>query len=322
MDAKIAQHVQIISSPASGENVLKCLQDLNILVDSRSLSSEELLVLIPPSILFRRLALNHTREIMHCTALLKKLLNYMKPELIMSEFEVEAMQGVNHPSVEVRELCLHQVERCVQTNSGVLKVIQNLDLINFVIRNLGHSHIGCAKIASSILLTVSRHSEGLALLVNRHSQAEFSELMTESSVICFRVYELFVKIFEANQNAYEQFETIFTSLAAKIDSEDVLIQMNCIELLTDIVCINEVAYQFPEKTGINKKLYSVLISAEANPLAALVLPGEYTWLSLVNLVITSIYPGPKLRLLGNNKTGTSHNIVMSEHFGGLLFLKC
>ena len=274
MEAKIAQHIQVLSGSTSDENVLKSLQDLNILVDSGKLSSEQLLTLIPPGLLFRRLALNHTSEISHCTGLLKKLLNYMKPELIFSEYEVEAMQGVNHPSVEVRELCLNQVERCVQTNSGILKVIQNIDLVSFVIRNLSHSHMGCAKVASSILLNISRHSDGLALLLDIIPQAEFAELMSESQTICFRIYELFVKIFEANQNAYEQFKPVFTRLAAEIDSDDVLIQMNCIELLTDLVTINEVAYKLPAETGVNQKLYSILISPESNPLAALLIPGN------------------------------------------------
>jgi 26S proteasome non-ATPase regulatory subunit 5 len=274
MEAKIAQHVQVLSGSTSDENVLKSLQDLNILVDSRSLNSEQLLTLIPPGLLFRRLALNHKSEISHCAGLLKKLLNYMKPELIITEYEVAAMQGVNHPSVEVRELCLSQVERCVQTNSGVLRIIQNLDLVSFVIRNLSHSHMGCAKVASSILLNISRHGDGLALLLDTCPQAEFAELMNEGNTICFRVYELFVKIFEANQNSYEQFRPIFTRLAAEVDSDDVLIQMNCIELLTDLVTINKVAYKLPEETGVNQKLYSILISAESNPLAALLIPGR------------------------------------------------
>jgi hypothetical protein len=281
MEAKIAQHVQIISGSTSGENVLKSLQDLNILVDSKTLNSDQLLALIPPSLLFRRLALNHTSEISYCTRLLKKLLNYMKPEMIITEYEEEAVQGVNHPSVEVRELCLHQVDSCVQTNSGVLKVIQNLDLVNFVIRNLSHSHMGCAKVASNILLSISRHGDGLALLLDTYPQVEFAELMKEGDTICFRVYELFVKIFEANQNVYEQFRPMFTRLAAEINSDDVLVQMNCIELLTDLISVNEVAYQFPEETGVNQKLYSILTSVESNPLAALLIPGKL-WLTAIS----------------------------------------
>ena len=274
MEGKIAQHMQILSSSTSEENVLKSLQDLNILVNSRSLNSQQLLALISPNLLFRRLALNHTNEVSSLTALLKKLLDYMKPETVITEYEVEAMQGVNHPSIEVRELCLHQVERCVQTNSGALKVIQNLDLVNFVIRNLGHSHMSCAKIASSILLSISRHGDGLALLLNSHSQAEFSEIMKGSATISFRVYELCIKIFEASQQAYEELRPIFISLASQIESEDVLVQMNCIELLTDLVSINEVAYQFPEETGVNQKLYAILTSIESNPLAGLLVPGK------------------------------------------------
>ena len=274
MEGKIAEHMRILSCSTSGENVLKSLQDLNILVNSRSLSSEQLLALISPNLLFRRLALNHTSEMSYLTTLLKKLLDYMKPENVITEYEVEAMQGVNHPAIEVRELCLHQVERSVKTNSGAMKVIQNLDLVNFVIRNLAHSDMSCAKIASSILLSISRHGDGLALLLDAHAHAEFSEIMKESPTVSFRVYELCVKIFEANQQAYEELRPIFISLASEIESEDVLLQMNCIELLTDLISINEVAYQFPEETGINQKLYSVLTSVESNPLAALLIPGK------------------------------------------------
>jgi hypothetical protein len=81
-------------------------------------------------------------------------------------------------------------------------------------------------------------------------------------------------MFEANQNAYEQFKPMFTNLADKVNSDDVLIQMNCIELLTDLVNINEAAYQFPEEAGVNQKLYSILMSVESNPLAALLVPGK------------------------------------------------
>ena len=281
MEERIAQHVQVLSAGTSEENVLKSLQDLSILVDSRTLNSEQLQALIPPSLLFRRLALNRTSEISYCIVVLKKLLNYMKPEIILTEYEFEAMQGVNHPSVEVRQLCLHQVERCVQTNSGVLKVIQNLDLLNFVIRNLGHADMGCAKVATNILLGLSRHSDGLALLLDANHESEFSELMKSNETVCFRVYELFVKIFEAKQEAYEKLKPIFVSLAAEVNSDDVLVQMNCIELLTDLIGINEVAYHVPEETGVNQKLYNILTSSESNPLAGLLMPGKSVEIKLV-----------------------------------------
>ncbi|XP_046844074.1 26S proteasome non-ATPase regulatory subunit 5-like isoform X2 [Xenia sp. Carnegie-2017] len=271
--AQIARHIEVISSSMSGENVVKSLQELILIVDSRNFNGEQLLELIPPSLLFRRLSSSDRNgEIKHCSILLKKLLNYMKAEEVITKYGMEAMQGVNHPTVEVRELCLHQCERCVQTNNGVLKIIENVDLINYIIRNLAHSDMGCAKISRDILVSVSRHGDGLALLLQANTQSEFAELMKESDTICFRVFELFVKIFEVNQDSFEKFQAIFNSFVAKINSNDVLLQMNCIEMLTDLIIINDTAFQFAEETGVSQKLYDLFQNQESNPHVALLVP--------------------------------------------------
>ena len=275
MEDKIGQHVRNLSNFGSEENVLKSLHELKVLIESRAIEGERLVALIPPGILFRRLASSNNDEIQICTVLLKKLFNFVKPELVIAEYEDAAVQGINHPSENVRELCLAQVERCVQTNRGLMTVIQTSDLLNFVIRGLGDENMGCAKIACSVLVNVGKHHDGLRLLLDQSHQAEFEELMAKNDTVRFRVYELFVKIAQSDNEAFSQVQPLFHRMTGEINSDDVLVQMNCIELLTDIIGIGESGFNLPEQLGVNKKLYDILKSPESNLLSSLLIPGLY-----------------------------------------------
>ena len=269
------QHVQNLLTFANERDVLRTLHELNVIVDSRTINGEQLVNLIPPSILLRRLTSNNSEEIKICIVLLKKLLSYVKPELIVAEYEEAAVQGLNHPSEAVREFCLRQVERCVQTFSGLITVIESSDLLNFVIRSLSDSNMGCAKVACSILVCIGKYPDGLALLLDKTHQAEFEELMIKNDTVRFRVYDLFVKIVECNPGVFSQLRPLFNKMANEINRDDVLLQMNCVELLTDVISIGKSGFNLPEECGVSKKLYDILKSPESNPLSSLLIPGLY-----------------------------------------------
>lgn len=266
------QHVQNLLTFANERDVLRTLHELNVIVDSRTINGEQLVNLIRPSILLRRLTSNNSEEIKICIVLLKKLLSYVKPELIVAEYEEAAVQGLNHPSEAVREFCLRQVDRCVQTFSGLITVIESSDLLNFVIRSLSDSNMGCAKVACSILVCIGKYPDGLALLLDKTHQAEFEELMIKNDTVRFRVYDLFVKIVECNPGVFSQLRPLFNKMANEINSDDVLLQMNCVELLTDVISIGKSGFNLPEECGVSKKLYDILKSPESNPLSSLLIP--------------------------------------------------
>lgn len=295
MEDEIGQHVRNLSNFGREGNVLRSLNELKRIVELRAIDGAQLVVLIPPSILFRRLESSHDDdEIKVCTIILTKLLSFLKPELILAEYEEVAVQGLNHPSEDVRELCLCQVERCVQTVGGVVTVIETSDLLNFVIRSLGDGNMSCAKVACSILVNVGKHHDGLKLLLDMTHQAEFEELMAKNDTVRFRVYELFVKIAESNHTIFLQVRPLFHRMASEINSDDVLVQMNCIELLTDVIGIGESGFNLPEEVGVTRKLYDILKSPDSNPLSLLLIPAIIKFFGFLSIkkprLVCNSYP--------------------------------
>lgn len=272
---KCADVVHRISN-LSGQELMVALQDLSALLNSPSFSLRELAPHVPAHLLFGCLSTTNVEQILLCKGILKKLLSVEKADAIVTHYHDFVIEGLNHPQFEVRELCLGELERCSGTINGLLALLDNVDILVYTTRALCDESLACVKLATNTLLNTAKHDSGLEIVFQHQVQSEFDELLTKKDVIRFRVYELMVLIQALSERAFKSCRKsgVLEKLAKELDGDDILLRLNCVELLTQLADSGKNGLIFVEEGGIISRLNNLLISAEADPLMSLMLPSK------------------------------------------------
>ena len=272
---KCGEIVQKISV-SSGHDLVVALQDLSALLNSPSFSLRELAPYIPAPLLFGCLSTVNEEQILLCKGILKKLLSLEKADAVITHYHDFVIEGLNHPQFEVREFCLGELERCSASINGLLALLGNVDVLVYTARALSDENLSCVKLATHTLINTAKHDSGLEILFQHQIQSEFDELLTKKDVIRFRVYELMVSIQALSERAFKSCRNsgVLEKLAKELDGDDILVQLNCIELLTQLADSGKNGLMFAEESGIVTRLNNLLISAEIDPLMSLMLPSK------------------------------------------------
>lgn len=272
---KCGEIIQNISV-SSGHELVVALQDLSALLNSPSFSLRELAPHIPAPLLFGCLSTTNEEQILLCKGILKKLLSLEKADAVITHYRDFVIEGLNHPQFEVREFCLGELERCSASINGLLALLDNVDILVYTARALSDENLTCVKLATNTLINTAKHDSGLEILFQHQIQSEFDELLTKKDVIRFRVYELMVLIQALSERAFKSSRNsgVLEKLTKELDGDDILLRLNCVELLTQLADSGKNGLMFVEESGIVTRLNNLLISAETDPLMSLMLPSK------------------------------------------------
>lgn len=272
---KCGEIVQNISV-SSGHQLVVALQDLSALLNSPTFSLRELAPHIPAPLLFGCLSTTNEEQILLCKGILKKLLSLEKADAVITHYRDFVIEGLNHPQFEVREFCLGELERCSASINGLLALLENVDILVYTARALSDENLTCVKLATNTLINTAKHDSGLEILFQHQIQSEFDELLTKKDVIRFRVYELIVSIQALSERAFKSCRNsgVLEKLTKELDGDDILLRLNCVELLTQLADSGKNGLMFVEESGIVTRLNNLLISAETDPLMTLMLPSK------------------------------------------------
>lgn len=263
-------------SVSSGHELVVALQDLSALLNSPSFSLCELAPHIPVHLLFGCLSTSNEEQILLSKGILKKLLSLEKADAVITHYHDFVIEGLNHPQFEVREFCLGELERCSASINGLLALLDNVDILVYTARALSDENLACVKLATNTLINTAKHNSGLEILFQHQIQSEFDELLTKKDVIRFRVYELSVSIQALSERAFKNCKNsgVLEKLIKELDGDDILLRLNCIQLLTQLADSGKNGLMFVEESGIVTRLNDLLISAETDPLMSLMLPSK------------------------------------------------
>lgn len=263
-------------SVSSGHDLVVALQDLSALLNSPSFGLRELAPYISVHLLFGCLSTTNEEQILLCKGILKKLLSLEKADAVITHYHDFVIEGLNHPQFEVREFCLGELERCSTSINGLLALLDNVDILVYTARALSDENLTCVKLATNTLINTAKHDSGLEILFQHQIQSEFDELLTKKDVIRFRVYELMVSVQALSERAFKSCRNsgVLEKLTKELDGDDILLRLNCIELLTQLADSGKNGLMFVEDSGIVRRLNNLLISAETDPLMSLMLPSK------------------------------------------------
>ena len=286
MAAKTCEEIAQRISTSTGEELLGALQDLSALLNSASYNLRDVAQLVPAYLLFACLNTKNEEQILLCKGILKKLMSVEKADAIIRNYRDFVIEGLNHPVLEVRELCLSELERCSSSINGLLALLDNVDVLVYTSRSLSDEDLACAKLATKIISNIAKHDSGLDILFQNQIQSEFEALLEKKDVVRFRVYELFIIIQSLSDEAFQccKKSGILGKLATELDSNDILLQLNCFELLTQLADSGTNGFMFVEESGIVRRANNLLLRADSDPLMNLLLPGKITSAAIYDLL--------------------------------------
>lgn len=204
---------------------------------------------------------------------LTKLLDSISPNIVIQKFLPELILALQSNLLEIKEMALKQVKRCLTDNIATSNMMESIDLLCCIIHLLGDD-MCLAKISTIILSTIGKYTDALPIIFSSRVNNEFQNLIMKGDTIRFRVYEVFVKIAccspEALQKVIEM--EYLQQLTSEIYKNDMLLLLNCVELLTSLALVDH-GLVCLEQYGLLNKLQEMLKTYLEHYFGSFVLPG-------------------------------------------------
>ena len=205
--------------------------------------------------------------------MLEKLLSKIPTsELVKISTYIEL--GLQFSDPAIKRACLIALDN---NHDDITSVITAPTMFHLITQIMAEDSLECAKLASQILLKFISHPTQLSTSVKDALAIDFAGIMQISSTIRYRIFELGVRaVVTGNAESFELISSsgLLTGLLRELDqSDDILAQLNCVELLL-LLLESEEGRLFLEREGVMEKMDTLLGKAQTDPLGITLIPGE------------------------------------------------
>jgi 26S proteasome non-ATPase regulatory subunit 5 len=275
----------VCASLAEGEGVLEALQDLNALLETNPSAAfaSEVASSLPLSRLFHLIPYglaggDRDREapqlISRTCAVLDKVLAVLPaPEVVTYGKYIELGLQISVENIKKTSL---GVLKKHSSDPSVRSVLCAPTMFHLVTQIIGDDSLQCAKMSSDLLLQFLTTPTSLVPGLRESLMIDLQALMRKSDIVRYRVYELCVEaVLKGGREAFDfvSFSGFLNQLVNELSGDDILVKLNCIELLTQLLDSDEGA-AFLERNEVLDKLHSLLISVRQDPLGDVIIPGK------------------------------------------------
>ncbi|KOC66025.1 26S proteasome non-ATPase regulatory subunit 5 [Habropoda laboriosa] len=222
--------------------------------------------------LFTQLNSNNREFVDQVCDILKTLFGIFKAGEVYQRYSTEISQLITHPSSAVKSLALNEILCIVSNPQKIFLLLTDVSLLVAIINRIGDDDLIVAKSAMSIMCIIGNDSKGLQILYKGELLQNFARLLVKNDTTSFRIYEVVVDVAKSSKEGLEASAQsgFLTSLINILDSEDVLLQVNALELLTQLA-LTEEGLRFLEQQGVLRSLVQKI--EHEVPLLNLLIPG-------------------------------------------------
>lgn len=179
-----------------------------------------------------------------------------------------------HPSIQVKRLFLKLLLKYVTADGLVLFTEEHTGVLTCVIECLACPDRGVAEGSVQFFKQIGKSLQGVQILFTEGFEAILKRIMMVNDITRFRIYEIIVDVAVKHSEALEAAHTcgILPSLLSELKSSDTLIQLNALELLTNLTA-NSAGLLYLQREGIIKYLVNQIVNIATEPLSFILLPG-------------------------------------------------
>ncbi|XP_011314087.1 26S proteasome non-ATPase regulatory subunit 5 [Fopius arisanus] len=227
---------------------------------------------------FNRLFLQLTSNTdTYCEEICKSLtllFGALRPGAIYQRYPLEMYQYLNHRNAAVKILVLKNIEKTLENIEQVPRLINDINLLIRVIETIGDENLNVALIAMNMMKKIGRVPDGVKIIYTGPMLRAFARLIPKNDAVTFRVYEVIVDIAKSSPEGLEASANsgFLASLLQILDSDDVLLQLNTLEALTELASTQE-GLNYLEERSVLKKLANQIREANENVLSRVLIPG-------------------------------------------------
>lgn len=205
---------------------------------------------------------------------MKTLFGILEPEDVYERYSTEISRLIIHPAAVVRSLVLHEILCIVSDPPKIPLILRDVSLMVAIINKIGDDNLMVAKCAMCIMKEIGKNSNGLQILYTGEPLRSFARLLVKNDTISFRIYEVIVDIAKSSKEGLEASAQsgFLNSLFDTLESEDILLQVNALEILTQLA-LTEEGLSYLEQQEVVRKLVQKIAQANENPLSNLLIPG-------------------------------------------------
>ena len=189
---------------------------------------------------------------------------------------------------ELKLFYLKQLAVSTATLEGASFMLRNIQeagnsVLEAVVRNIGHELLSVAKNASIVMYNVLKFQHGISNFLADNGIQLFTELLSKSALVRFRVYQLFADLLVEDSELIrnKQVQHILHILVLELQNDDILTQVNCLEMLSTIATSSFSCLDFLAKSGTLHQLNTVFKDVEDDPLKQILLPGKTAHVSSI-----------------------------------------
>ncbi len=274
--ARLTAMQQALQSGDSA-NAVPELHNLNTLLEATPSSADvlEIASFLSFPLLFSLLNTSDEEQVRTCSAVLGKVFSSMPPsELCRYSQYIEL--GLQHSATPVKATSLKVLKKNF-TDAEVQTVILAPTMFHLLTQVIGDESLECANLAVQIVEEVATKTSPMPLdaKLKQALLLDLEGLMAKSDTVRYRIYELAVHISLAGGEGFAFVDSsgLLRKLVSELDSGDVLVRMNCIELLVQLLESQEGA-GFLEEVQVLRRLHTQLVGAGQDPFGSFVIPGS------------------------------------------------
>lgn len=192
----------------------------------------------------------------------------------LTAYGLQIQQALALPSVQVKKNFLKLMLKFVNVDCLVVISTQLPEILTQVIQCLACPDRSVAEGSVQFFKKVGQTLEGVQILFSDGFVVILKRIMTENDITRFRIYEIVVDIAVKHTEALQAGHNcgIIPSLLAELKGTDALLQLNALELLTNLTA-NSAGLLYLQREGVIKYLVDQIVNINNNPLSFIVLPG-------------------------------------------------
>ncbi|ORX51765.1 hypothetical protein BCR36DRAFT_350751 [Piromyces finnis] len=191
--------------------------------------------------------------------ILEEFIQFVSIEAIVDQYEDFINIGLTNEKENIVKLTLQELINGIEKNSQLCGVIATKFLDKIV--NCFSLHVqSITKLVSKLMGEIlSKNEVCLDLFLEKDSLNALQNQCNMSEVVKFTIYDLIVTISSVNDSNFEKCKKagLFDSMINEINSKDILVKLNTIELYIKLLS-NKNLYNFFEKSEIMSKLIEKL----------------------------------------------------------------
>lgn len=268
-----SEKTELISSGGEDKkDVLTEVRSCLLLLDNPSL--QQLARTTNLNAYFDCLTSSNEEETELASAILCILLDALPAVESLAAYGLQIQQALALPHVHVKKNLLKLLLKFVTVDCLVLISTRFPEILTQVIQCLACPDRSVAEGSVQFFKKVGQTLDGVQILFSDGFVVILKRFMTENDITRFRIYEIVVDIAVKHTEALQAGHQcgIIPSLLAELKSTDALLQLNALELLTNLTA-NSTGLLYLQREGVIEYLIDQIVNINNNPLSFILLPG-------------------------------------------------